>query len=77
MVNVQPGVPLTAEDKAKLAIENQKESEQAHQLAKEAQEAAHLGGEKPVLTSVADSIKDKLKNEEFFVHEETDPRPQL
>jgi len=53
--------------KEQIAEENRKASEEAHRLAFEQEERDRLAGKKPVLTSVADSIKGKLERDEFKV----------
>jgi len=55
------------EDKEKIAEENRKATEEAYLLAREQEERDRLAGKKPVLSSVADSIKGKLEREEFSV----------
>lgn len=50
-----------------IADENKKATEEAHQLAKEQQERDRINGVKPVVESVADSIKSKLEREEFVI----------
>ena len=53
--------------KEQIAEENRKASEEAHRLAFEQEERDHLAGKKPIISSVADSIKGKLEREEFKV----------
>ena len=53
--------------KEQIAEENRKASEEAYILAREQEERDRLAGKKPVLASVADSIKGKLEREEFSV----------
>jgi len=57
----------TNEDKEKIAEENRKTTEEAHRLAFEQEERDRLAGKKPILSSVANSIKGKLEREEFSV----------
>lgn len=47
--------------------DNEKESEEARRLAHEQQQRDIASGQKPVATSIADSIKSKLSREEFSV----------
>ena len=63
---LKPGVPLTDEQKKKLAEENAKISAEAQAQAAEhrAQDVISGHGE-PVVGAVANLIKDKLLNEEF------------
>jgi len=53
--------------KEQIAEENRKASEEAYLLAREQEERDRLAGKKPILSSVADSIKGKLEREEFSV----------
>ena len=53
--------------KEQIAEENRKASEEAYILAREQEERDRLAGKKPILSSVADSIKGKLEREEFSV----------
>ena len=53
--------------KEQIAEENRKASEEAHRLAFEQEERDRLAGKKPIISSVADSIKGKLEREEFSV----------
>ena len=53
--------------KEQIAEENRTASEEARRLAFEQQERDRLAGQKPVLSSVADSIKGKLEREDFKV----------
>ena len=64
--NLKPGEQLTAEQKEKLTKENVAETATAQQLAAEhrARDIAE-GREKPVVNIVADTLKEKLANEEF------------
>lgn len=48
-----------------VAEENRRATEDAYRLAREQQERDIIGGKKPVLSSVADSIRAKLEREEF------------
>jgi hypothetical protein len=50
-----------------IAEENRKASAEAHQLAMEQEERDRLAGKKPIISSVAESIKGKLEREEFKV----------
>jgi hypothetical protein len=63
---VVPGQLLTEEQKAKLAKDNQVETAEAHRLAADqrARDIAEGKGE-PVVKTVADSLKEKLVNEDF------------
>jgi len=64
--NLTPGVPLTPEQKEKLAKENATVTAEAHRLATEqrARDQAEGKGE-PTVKVVADLLKDKLENEDF------------
>jgi len=53
--------------KEQIAEENRKASEEAYLLAREQEERDRLAGKKPIISSVADSIKGKLEREEFSV----------
>ena len=63
---VTPGVPLTPEQKEKLAKENIAETTEAQRLAAEhrARDLVEGKGE-PVVNAVAEALKEKLTNEEF------------
>lgn len=63
---VVPGVPLTPEQKEKLAKENAEMSAEAHRMAADAraQDIAE-GREKPTVAAVANALKEKLQKEEF------------
>lgn len=64
---VKPGVEMSVEDKEALAKSNVEASAEAQRLAAEhrARDFANGGNEKPLMPSVADSIKAKLEREEF------------
>ena len=53
--------------KEQIVEENHKATEEAYQLAFEQEERDRLVGKKPILSSVADSIKGKLERDEFKV----------
>ena len=53
--------------KEQITEENRRASEEAYRLAFEQEERDRLAGKKPILSSVADSIKGKLEREEFSV----------
>jgi len=66
--------------KEQIAEENRKATEEAYLLAREQEERDRLAGKKPVLASVADSIKGKLERDEFSVavdenEKQVSPRP--
>ena len=77
--SVVPGVPLTEEQKKKLAEENIAETARAQELAAEQRAKDQAEGRaEPAVKVVADALKDKLVNEEFeqksgALPEETDP----
>jgi len=64
--SIKPGTPLTEEQKKKLAEENMKLSAEATKQASEqlAKDRAEGKGEQ-VVKNVADSLKDKLENQDF------------
>ena len=76
--NVVPGVPLTPEQKEKLAKENADESAEAQRLAGEhrARDQAEGKGE-PAVKIVADALKEKLENNEFEKKEDLPPTDTL
>ena len=53
--------------KEQIGEENRKATDEAHRLAREQEERDQLGGKKPILSSIADSIKSKLERDEFSV----------
>lgn len=59
-VEIKPGVPLTDEQKKKLADENAKASTEAHNLAAEHRSRDERGA--PLIQTIADSVKNKLEN---------------
>lgn len=72
---VKPGVPLTEEQKKKLAEENARLSAEANKQASDqlARDRAEGKGE-PVVKNVAEALKDKLENGEFQ-KKENEPQP--
>lgn len=66
-VAIIPGKELSPEDKAKLAKENERETIQAQQMASEQRQRDAASGVKPVLSSIAESVKAKLERDEFSV----------
>lgn len=72
--NLTPGVPLTPEQKEKLAKENIAATAEAQRLAAEqrARDFAEGKGE-PTVKVVADALKEKLVNEEFEKKENVQP----
>ncbi len=56
---------LNEKTKEQLAEENRQATEEAHRLAREQEERDRLAGKKPILSSIADSIKGKLERDEF------------
>lgn len=65
MVDIVPGQPIT--DRAALAKENEEASKEAVRLAREQADRDAIN-QKPVITSIADSIKGKLERDEFMVN---------
>lgn len=64
--SVIPGVPLTPDQKEKLAKENAAESAEAHRLAGEQRAKDQVEGKaEPAVNVVAHALKDKLVHEEF------------
>jgi hypothetical protein len=53
--------------KEQLAQENQRSTDEALRLAREQEERDRLAGIKPIVPSVADSIRKKLETEDFKV----------
>jgi len=67
---IKPGVPLTEEQKKKLAEENAKLSAEANKQASEQMTRDRIEGRgEPVVKNVAESLKDKLQHEEFRTKE--------
>lgn len=64
-LGLEPGRQLTDSEKAALAKDNEKASMEAREQAAEQIQRDRESGQKPIITSVADSIKEKLQNEEF------------
>src|SRR3990167_451961 len=63
---VVPGVPLTPEQKEKLAKENLETTTEAHRLAAEQRGRDQAEGKgEPAVKVVADLLKEKLEKEEF------------
>lgn len=76
--NIIPGVPLTPEQKEKLAKENAEATAEAHRLAAEARDRDQVEGKaEPVVKIVADSLKEKLENQEFEKKENLPPTDTL
>lgn len=73
--SVKPGTPLTEEQKKKLAEENARISAEANKQASDqlARDRAEGKGE-PVVKNVAESLQNKLQNEEFQ-KKENEPQP--
>lgn len=71
-----PGIPVTEEQKKKLAEENVAETNEAQRLAAEhrARDIAEGKGE-PAVKIVADALKDKLEKEEFSANPVPPPPP--
>ena len=65
MTEIQAGVPLSEEQKAQMRIENERESIEAHNMAKARMEQDIANGVKPVTTTVAEGLLERLKNEDF------------
>ncbi len=74
---IVPGVQLTAEQKEKLAKENAIETAEAHRLAAEHRaQDVQSGAAVPPVQAVADSLKEKLANEDFHPPvSSSDPTP--
>lgn len=70
-VNIKPGVPLTPEQRAALAKENEEASKEAQRQAQEQLRRDIESGKTPgaagALTDVANMVKGKLEREEFSV----------
>ncbi len=75
--NLTPGVPLTPEQKEKLAKENITETAEAQRLAAEhrSRDLAEGKGE-PTIKVVADALKEKLEKEEFESKGTPTPAPE-
>ena len=54
---------------------NEQETAEAHKLAAEQQRRDIEGGQKPVVTSIADSIKGKLERDDYSVFTNEDGQP--
>jgi len=64
--NVIPGQAMNEAQRAALAVENAKVSEEAHAMAAEARQRDSASGlAEPSVTTVANAIKSKLEREEF------------
>lgn len=57
----EPGKQLSSSEMAALAKDNERESAEAARLAKERQEQDIREGKKPVLSEVAERVKDQLE----------------
>lgn len=62
---LEPGKKLTDSEKAALAKDNERISKQAAAQAHEQAEIDRRAGRKPVVAEVAESIKERLQQEDF------------
>lgn len=61
-VELEPGKKLTSAERAALVKENEKETEEAHRLAREHQDRDIAEGRKPAVIEVAESIQEQMKD---------------